>query len=123
MADGFDVLQQQFPGFRIWQEFAGGRVRYVARRISPGPGLHTVVTADLGELHAALSPGCPPGPVRADCPQAVADDYPGWGVRCQDGSWTAWCPAVTVHAASAAALRALIDQAIAGDDPDWDDPA
>ena len=37
--------------------------------------------------------------------------------------WTAWCPAMTIHATSAAALRVLIEQAITGDDPRWDDPA
>ena len=37
--------------------------------------------------------------------------------------WTAWCPAVTIHAASAAALRALIEEALDGDDPEWADPA
>ena len=41
--------------------------------------------------------------------------------RCR--RWTAWCPAVTIHAAGAAGLRALIGQAIDGDDPEWDDPA
>lgn len=37
-------------------------------------------------------------------PQAIADDYPGWGVIYEDGLWTAWCPAITVHASSACAL-------------------
>jgi hypothetical protein len=49
-------------------------------------------------------------------PQAI-DDYPGWGIEHEDGRWTAWCPAITVHATSAAALRAAIEQAITGDDP------
>jgi hypothetical protein len=48
-------------------------------------------------------------------PQAIADDYPGWAVEHEDGQWTAWCPAVTVHAATAAGLRAAIEQAITGD--------
>ncbi len=51
-----------------------------------------------------------------DFPQAIADDYPGWAVECENGQWTAWCPAITVHAATAAGLRALIEQAITGDD-------
>jgi hypothetical protein len=49
-------------------------------------------------------------------PQAIADDYPGWEVRFTDGEWTAWCPAVTVHAATAADLRAAINYTICGDD-------
>jgi hypothetical protein len=48
-------------------------------------------------------------------PQAVADDYPGWGIMHEDGQWTAWCPAVTVQATTAAGLRAAIEQAITGD--------
>ena len=123
MADGLDVVQQQFPHFLIWQEFAGDHVRYIARRTSPGPGLHTLVTADLGELRAALSAGCAPAVEHTDYPQTIEDEFPGWGVRCEDGMWTAWCPAVTIHAASAAALRVLIGQAIDGDDPEWGDPA
>jgi len=55
-----------------------------------------------------------PGPVD-EYPQAIADDYPGWGITRHDGQWTAWCPAVTVHAATAAGLRAAIEQAITGD--------
>ena len=50
---GLEITQTQFPGFEIWQELAGDRMRYIARRTSPGSGLHTVVTADLGELQAA----------------------------------------------------------------------
>jgi hypothetical protein len=49
-------------------------------------------------------------------PKAVADDYPGWGIKHEDGQWTAWCPAVTVHASSAAGLRTAIERAITGDD-------
>ncbi|MGE5136851.1 MAG: hypothetical protein ACM32E_28645 [Gemmatimonadota bacterium] len=35
----------------------------------------------------------------------------------------AWWPALTVHATRPAALRAVAEQAIDGDDPEWDDPA
>ena len=49
-------------------------------------------------------------------PQAVADDYPGWGIEHRDGQWTAWRPAITVHALTAAGLRAAIERAITGDD-------
>ena len=33
-----------------------GRRRYVARRSQSGPGPHTLVTSDLAELRAELSP-------------------------------------------------------------------
>ena len=49
-------------------------------------------------------------------PQAIADDYPGWGIRYEAGQWTAWCPAITIHAPTATALRAAIERAISGDD-------
>ena len=48
-------LQQEFPGFRIWQEIHGERKRYVACRIFTGTRPHSVVTADPGELLDALS--------------------------------------------------------------------
>ena len=60
-------------------------------------------------------PGEQPGTAH-EYPQAIADDHPGWGVRQDSGQWTAWCPAVTVHADSPAALRAAIEHAICGDD-------
>jgi S-adenosyl methyltransferase len=47
-------LRHDYPGFRVWQEVTGDRVRYVARRLPLGGGLHTVVTADLDELRAVL---------------------------------------------------------------------
>ena len=51
----------EYPGFRVWQEVTGDRVRYVARRLSPGIGPHTVVTADVDELRAVLdSASAPP---------------------------------------------------------------
>ncbi len=56
------------------------------------------------------------GPLLEELPQAIADDYPGWQVRRDHGQWTAWCPAVTVHAATSATLRAAIEYAICGDD-------
>ncbi|HUY52710.1 MAG TPA: SAM-dependent methyltransferase [Streptosporangiaceae bacterium] len=48
------TLRADFPNFRIWREITTGRTRYVARRLHPGPGPHTVVTDDLTELRAAL---------------------------------------------------------------------
>jgi hypothetical protein len=52
--DELASLLQRFPGFRIWREITRGRVRYVARSRRPGLNPHTVVTADIGELWAAL---------------------------------------------------------------------
>jgi len=48
-------LQQEFPGFRIWREVAGGHARVVAVRRNPGTKPHTVVTADVAELRATLN--------------------------------------------------------------------
>lgn len=104
--DDLPILRQQFPGFEIWREVTGDRTRYIARRRHTWLSPHTVVTADPDELRAALS--------QDEYPQAIADDYPGWGVEHQDGQWTAWCPAITVHADTAYGLRAAIEHAIDG---------
>ncbi len=48
-------LQASFPQFHIWREFIGGRRRYIACRLAPGTRPHTVITADPGELRAALA--------------------------------------------------------------------
>ena len=50
-AQAIAALRADFPSHEIWREDDGGQVRYVARGQHP----HTVVTADLGELRAALS--------------------------------------------------------------------
>ena len=50
------TLREQFPGFRIWREITGDRCRYVARSQRQGLSPHTIVTADMDELRAALSP-------------------------------------------------------------------
>ena len=47
-------LQQEFPGFRIWWEVTGKHARLVAVRRNLGTKPHTVVTADVEELRAAL---------------------------------------------------------------------
>ena len=47
-------LRADFPGFRIWWEIIGDRVRYVARSLCLDVGPHTVVTGDLCELRAIL---------------------------------------------------------------------
>lgn len=59
-------LQQDFPGYRIWQEPMGGQIRLVAVRREPGTGPHTLVTADLVELRTALAKSTPtiPGPAQ-----------------------------------------------------------
>lgn len=49
------ALRREFPRYRIWLEQARGHYRFVARRLHPGTGPHTVVTDDLAELRAALS--------------------------------------------------------------------
>lgn len=123
MAETLDSVRGRFPGFLIWREFAGDRLRYVARRAGPGAGLHTVVSADLGELHDVLSAASAADPAPEESPQRIAEDFPGWGVRYEGGKWTAWCPAITVQAASPAAVRALIEHAITGNDPEWRAPA
>ena len=66
-------LQDDFPGFRIWREVTGERVRLVAVRRRHGTSPHTVVTAEAAELRAVLAgqrhvPArpwtAPPGPGR-----------------------------------------------------------
>jgi hypothetical protein len=55
-------LQQDFPGYRIWHEALSDRVRLVAVTRQPGATPHTVVTADVAELRAALTgPASHPG--------------------------------------------------------------
>jgi hypothetical protein len=123
-AQDLAALQQDFPAFSIWQEATGKRTRLVAVRRHRGISPHTVVTADPAELRAVLArhqriqanPLTIGHPGHQDeYPQAIADDYPGWGVKREDGRWTAWCPAFTVHAVTAAGLRAAIEQAITSD--------
>lgn len=48
------ALRADFPAFRIWREIIPGRTRYIARRLHPGSGLHTVVTDDLTEMRTEL---------------------------------------------------------------------
>jgi hypothetical protein len=76
-----DRLQAGFPQFRIWREIICDRARYVARREDPGARPHTVVTADLDELRAALSAGaCQPRPDRDRGPGARDGTVPKPGV-------------------------------------------
>lgn len=124
--DGLAFLWRDFPSHRIWEEAAGGRVRYVARALRLGVSPYAVVTSDLGELRAILASEGEDGSARCmndphdgteperdqECPQAIADDYPGWDIRCDDGQWSARCPTLTLRAPSAARLRAAIERAI-----------
>lgn len=52
-------LQRDFPGYRIWQEPMGDRIRLVAVRREPGTSPHTLVTTDLAELRSALANSTP----------------------------------------------------------------
>ena len=52
---GLEAARRDFPRYRIDVELAVDRRRYVARRIQPGPGPHTLITSDLTELRAELS--------------------------------------------------------------------
>jgi len=63
-------LQQEFPGFRIWQESHGDRKRYVACRVLASTRPHSVVTADPDELRDVLSgkPGPGTGPAGVNGP-------------------------------------------------------
>jgi len=55
-ANDLTALQHEFPRYRISREEICGRVRYAARSLEHGLRPHTVITADLDELHAALEP-------------------------------------------------------------------
>jgi hypothetical protein len=53
-------LRAEFPGHLIGTETIAGRgVRYLARARQHAAHPHTVLTADLGELRAALEAGRP----------------------------------------------------------------
>jgi O-methyltransferase involved in polyketide biosynthesis len=50
-----EAIERDFPQFAIWREAIRDRIRYIARARDLSTRLHTVVTADLGELRAALA--------------------------------------------------------------------
>lgn len=54
-AADLEAARRDFPRYQIDVELAVDRRRYVARRIQPGPGPHTLITSDLAELRAELS--------------------------------------------------------------------
>src|ERR1022692_2814018 len=64
-ADELHALREDFPQYRIWSEPRRGQTSYVARSQRTGLCPHTVVTADLAELRAALS-GTPAQPDDTD---------------------------------------------------------
>lgn len=53
------AIQREFPQFVIWREALRDRIRYIARARDLSTPLHTVVTADLEELRAALADAIP----------------------------------------------------------------
>jgi hypothetical protein len=54
--DRIGPLAQQYPAFRFWREqIPGHGLRWIVTRVNGlEPGLHTVITAELAELQAAL---------------------------------------------------------------------
>lgn len=68
-AGDLDAARRDFPRYRIDAELAVDRRRYVACRIQPGPGPHTLITSDLDELRAELASSHqrarPPGHARS----------------------------------------------------------
>ena len=72
-------LQQDFPGYRIWQEPMGNRIRLVAVCRMPGASPHTLVTADPSELRSALAnstlPSGPSSPSAAPKQREAAHDH------------------------------------------------
>ena len=112
--DQLSALQAQFRGFSIWREISGERCYYSARRRYPSLHPHTLVTSDPDELRDILTAVTEQS--ANEYPQAIADDYPGWAVREDNGQWVAACPAVAVRADSAAELRTAIEQVICDSD-------
>jgi len=49
------AMEAEFPEFAIWQEYAGERVQYIARRMRREVHPHTIVTSDPAELRACLA--------------------------------------------------------------------
>jgi hypothetical protein len=73
------TLRADFPGFKIWREVTPGRKRYVARSLHFGVNPHTVITADLSELRAALEPAWDPNAVAFSTARAnIARMYAHW---------------------------------------------
>jgi hypothetical protein len=60
--------RREFPRYQIDEELIFDRRRYIARRVQPGPGPHTLITSDLTELRAELNPGPAPHTVGPAAP-------------------------------------------------------
>jgi hypothetical protein len=93
-------LQADFPAYEFWREKSHRGVRYVAcsQRLDQNP--HTVITADLGELRAALG-GVPPSSPPADTPASSAHlpvNPQPWLWRAL--LWRAWPEGARRHAKS-----------------------
>lgn len=56
-------IRREFPRYQIGVEPTTGGHRYVAQRLQPGPGPHTVVTRDLAELRTELAAIQQPSPL------------------------------------------------------------
>jgi hypothetical protein len=61
-----EAARRDFPRYRIDVELTVHRPRYVACRIAPGPGPHTLITTDLAELRVELGTGRPASPPDPD---------------------------------------------------------
>jgi hypothetical protein len=58
---GLDTLKRGFPGYAFDVAVSRGGFAYVARRRRPGNGPHTLVSADLAEIRAELTPAAQGG--------------------------------------------------------------
>jgi O-methyltransferase involved in polyketide biosynthesis len=66
-------LRNEFPHFAIWREDMPDGTRYNATRVAPGSGLHSLITADLGEMRAILTEArCEQHPAPAPLPAGEA---------------------------------------------------
>jgi hypothetical protein len=72
MLTDLQAARRDFPRYQIDVDLALDRRRFIARRTEPGPGPHTLITSDLTELLATLTPRAPAGEGggsnRKDCP-------------------------------------------------------
>ncbi len=80
------ALRREFPGYQVWLEPSRGRYRFVAVRLHPGTGPHTVITDDPTELRAALAPlrrhePSPAAPPRGGSPDTPLDIQVGNSVE------------------------------------------
>jgi hypothetical protein len=62
-SDKLALIAAGFPAFHLWRATIYDRIRYIAQGASLDTHPYAVVTADLDELHAALTAG------QQDCEQ------------------------------------------------------